>query len=140
MRYLRFLYSKLVIKTITLLGFSCTTFYACEYGMPNADFKAKGTIIDEQTQEKIKGIQVVMDRDTVYSDSNGNYEIMVNASPSAKYFTLHFKDVDGAENGKYLSKDSVINYSEIHFENPDADWYEGVKTKEVNVKLKPEED
>ena len=54
------LINKVILMALTFLGFSCDPNEpGVEYGMPAADFKIKGNIVDEVTQEKLNNIQVI---------------------------------------------------------------------------------
>lgn len=134
--------NKLILVFLALLGFSCSLDGpdpVAEYGMPSADFKAYGSIIDESTLNKLSNVEVAMQGDTVYSDENGNYEIKTVNFPQSQMFTISFKDVDGSLNGVYLPKDTVVDFSDIDFTNGDGAWYSGEKTKEINIKLTSDE-
>jgi putative lipoprotein (rSAM/lipoprotein system) len=70
--------NKLISFILSILGVGAAcTFLGCEYGtpaveygVPNASFKVHGTITDGNSKT-IKDIQVIMERDTTYSDSEG---------------------------------------------------------------------
>ena len=130
--------NKLILAFIAFLGFSCDDItIQDEYGSPCADFKVNGTVVDELTLNKLSNIQVVMSRDTVYSDENGNYEVMTRTSPSSPALLVSFKDVDGELNGSYLNLDTLVEFEDPEFENGSG-WYSGEVSKEINVKLSSE--
>lgn len=133
--------NKLFLALITFLGFSCDPDgpWRVEYGSPHADFIVNGSIVDESTLNELSNIQVVMDYDTVYSNENGNYEIKVTNSPQSQIYTISFKDIDGALNGAFLPTDTVVDFSDEQFKNGDGSWYSGEKSKEINIKLNPDE-
>lgn len=132
--------NKLILALLALLGFSCIPDDPkLEYGMPSADFKAYGSIIDESTLNKLSNVEVAMQGDTVYSDENGIYEIRTVNFPQSQIFTISFRDVDGSLNEAYLPKDTVVDFSDIDFTNGDGAWYSGEKTKEINIKLTSDE-
>ena len=129
--------NKIILAFLALLGFSCSLDPnpRCEYGMPSADFKALGSIIDESTLDKLSNIQVAMQGDTIYSDENGNYEIRTDNFSESQTFLISFTDVDGSLNGVYLPKDTLVDFSDVDFTNGDGSWYSGEKVKEINIKL-----
>ncbi|MFC2104110.1 radical SAM-associated putative lipoprotein [Bacteroidota bacterium] len=135
--------NKLILVFLAISGFSCdpddngTIYY--EYGSPSADFKATGTIVDESTLQKLSNIEIVMDYDTVYSDANGNYEVIVRNSPLLQTYNVSFKDVDGDLNGTYFPNDTIVDFSDVEFINGEGMWYHGEKSKEINIKLSPDE-
>lgn len=140
--------SRILLAILSILGFSCDPDESLvEYGMPNADFKVNGTIVDEVSLEKISNIQVIItdplssaiNGDTAYSDENGNYEVGLNTWPSATAFFLKFTDVDGERNGQYLQKDSLVDFTGIEIEGGTGGWYEGEASLKVDVKLTPDE-
>ncbi|MFC2104111.1 radical SAM-associated putative lipoprotein [Bacteroidota bacterium] len=132
--------NKLILVLLALLGFSCDPDDGyVEYGMPNADFKVQGTIIDVSTLQKLSGIEVVMDYDTAYSDVDGNYEVKVNAWPESETFVVTFKDIDEAANGLYLEADTIVDFTDVEFINGSSPWYYGEKSKEINIKLSPDD-
>lgn len=130
--------NKAILMLLVFLGFACETddeppvYY--EYGSPMADYKASGTIVDQATLNKLSNIQVAMDGDTIYSDQNGEYEIIAHHSSAIQQYELSFVDTDSI----YLQKDTIIDFSDEDFQNADG-WYEGIKTLRVNIKLKPNE-
>ena len=132
--------SKAFIKTsnwilatlLTLLGFSnCEP--QMEYGVPNADYSVKGTVVDKVSAKPIKGIRVgfssapqimlmygVMPTpyrtfNSVSTDDKGNYDLTQHFSIGTfadDKFPIYVQDIDGAENGLY--RDTLLRVS---FEN-----------------------
>lgn len=141
--------NKLLLILLAVLGFSCDSdeITRVEYGMPNADFKVNGNIVDEITLANLSNIQIVLkdalsssyDIDTAYSDADGNYEVSINSYPTNTAFLVEFRDPDGEENGKYLPVDTILDLSDVEFVNGDSPWYSGEKTKELDIKLSPDE-
>ena len=104
-------------------------FYAC-YGpgpAPFDDVKLTGTVKSKTTHLPIKGIKVVIDdgRNYGFTDKNGKFDFYASVPSDAysssgdslfvRYTTdnvnVHFKDVDGAENGYFEDKTIIINPS-----------------------------
>ena len=138
--------NKLLAYFITLLGIggACAMggcMYgspAMEYGTPTATFKVHGQVSSED-QEKIPNIQAIMERDTGYTDDQGNYSVQLQEFPHDQEFLLEFKDVDGEENGSYQAMDTTIKFIDPEFINPEGGWYEGETSKELNISLKKED-
>jgi putative lipoprotein (rSAM/lipoprotein system) len=127
---------------MSLLGFgSSFTFHGCEivspveYGTPHATFKVTGSVTNSKNTE-IKNIQVSMMYDTTYTGEDGKYMVEANDFPTTDTFRIHFYDADGDKNGNYQNLDTLISFKDLSFQNGDGSWYEGEKTKELNIKLK----
>lgn len=147
----------LLAALLTLLGFSKCTEPEVEYGVPNADYTVKGTVVDKADAKPIKGIRVGFVR--VYSEPVLMYGVMPTPYRSFKADTtdvegayklsdkfmlgdvqdnilpVYIQDVDGAENGFY--NDTVLN---VDFENVKAtgktkNWYAGEYSVDLNVEL-----
>jgi putative lipoprotein (rSAM/lipoprotein system) len=142
------LINKSILIILTILGFSCTADQPDEYGMPLADFKISGSVVDESTLERLQNIQVVMQdpemidihADTCYTDENGVYEVKLNGLPDDKTFIFKCIDLDGAANGAYESLDSTVTFKDPEFVNSDGNWYLGEVKKSITVKLAAKED
>lgn len=138
---------------LTLFGFNKCTEPEVEYGVPNADYTIKGTVVDKADAKPIKGIRIGFTR--YYSEpvvmygvmpqpyrSNaadtttvaGSYELSDNFIP-VEDINIYVQDIDGTENGLY--KDTVIN---VDMKNATksgkaTNWYEGKFTKVQNIEL-----
>lgn len=107
------------------------------YGTPSADFKVIGNVTNE-SNIPLEGIRVVMFPDSTLTDANGNYEVSVREFPIDQTFYLNFEDIDGATNGSYLQKDSIVNFVDNEYQNGSGFWYSGEVSKTVDIKLKEE--
>lgn len=140
--------NKSILIILTILGFSCTEDQPDEYGMPHADFKINGTVVDEVTLERIENIQVIMQHpemidihaDTCSTDGNGMYEVKLNGLPDDRTFIFKCIDVDGAVNGNYEPLDTSVTFENPEFLNSDGNWYRGEAIKSIHVKLAAKED
>lgn len=137
------IFNKILIACLAFLGFSCDDINGggnvVEYGMPSATYKVHGLITDKSTSSKISNIRVIMNYDTAYSDVNGNYEVSINDFPGDNSYTLYFQDIDSMENGKYLPKDTTIDFTDAQYTGGDGHWYKGTASKEINIKLDPDQ-
>ena len=134
-------YNRFIAFLLWLLGIGSTAaLNGCiggyEYGSPHADFKING-MVTNQDNEKIPGIKVKVDYDSTYTDSDGKYNISVEAFPKDQNFYIQFSDIDGGENGNYQTLDTVVVFVDPEFKNGEG-WYEGETSKEFDVKLKAE--
>lgn len=160
--------SKAFIKTsnwilatlLTLLGFSnCEP--QVEYGVPNADYSVKGTVVDKVSSKPIKGIRVGFSSapqimlmygvmPTPYrtykadtTDIKGVYdltqhfdigEIPENATP------VFVQDIDGAKNGLYRDTVILVNFENAVRTGKQKNWDKGTLTVKQNIELTPKKD
>lgn len=77
------------------------------YGQPYANFKALGTVRDEDGNP-IKGIQVIVRQhcshlepadNKLFTDAEGTYQLIRDVFDELESVTVTFEDVDGGENG-----------------------------------------
>lgn len=116
-----------------------------EYGCPYADFRASGTVTDEDGKP-IQGIRVVLkgrdhqdpeyprETDTVWTDHYGDYrynggERFLDQARIA----IEFEDVDGPENGGEFSKVEV-NVPIVKVEEGES-WYMGAYEASADVTM-----
>ena len=106
-----------IFKTISLTSVAFV-FQAC-YGTPDdyyyyEDVEIRGLVKSKTTNQPIEGIQVSVD--TAYSfhqvvtNVYGGFSIFV---PQNSTYTLRFTDIDFAENGEFLTKDTVVNRNDV---------------------------
>ena len=142
---------------LSLLGFSNCTEAEVEYGVPNADYTVKGTVVDKSDARPIKGIRIGFSR--VYpepilmygvmpqpyrsikadtTDLQGTYKLSDNFSVDEiqdNILPVYVQDLDGAENGAF--NDTILN---VDFENvkktgKSTNWYEGEYSIDLKVEL-----
>ncbi len=141
-------YNRLIAFLLSVLGIgSSATFsgcgdnYTCEYGTPRADFKVSGVVTDGE-DKAVEGIKVVMhraegyDKDSTYTDENGNYNVGVGSFPQSQTFSMQFVDVDGSDNKTLQQLDTAIVFTNPEFKNGDGNWYEGETSQELNISMK----
>jgi len=97
-----------IFKGLTVTS-SAFVFQAC-YGTPNDfgnDTYLHGVVTSKITNTPISGIKVSLPDSPQYETTNadGEFEIYV---ASGEELRVRFEDVDAEKNGKYLSKDTVI--------------------------------
>lgn len=136
--------NRLIWLLLSLLGLATTV--ACdgesqtEYGTPYATFSVKGKVTDTNGKG-IPGIQISATEGysttAVYSDSEGLFDCRWDAWPSVPYATaLCFKDIDGAENGEFDSREvsAVFNEQDM-IEDSQQSWYHGTYRIRLDVTL-----
>jgi putative lipoprotein (rSAM/lipoprotein system) len=86
------------------------------YGMPYADFSVKGTIRADLEKNVIPGIKVTLQDtaskqivDSAITDGSGSYVMNFTAMPSLHTWILTAQDIDGAANGSFSKKDTLIS-------------------------------
>ena len=148
-------WKQLAAVILGLLGFS-----SCDieigggmvmYGSPHSDFKAQGTVSDENGKP-IEGIRVVFDfnpesqykykeNDTLYTDAKGHFEKeRITEGLWSTASIVKFEDVDGAENGSFKTK--ILTDEEMVKEQTqkgDGKWYSGVYTVHADAVLEEED-
>ena len=129
-------YNLFIAFILSILGFgtSCEKDQPLEYGVPLAKFKVKGTVTN-QANTPVEGIRVAMFPDSTLTDVSGNYEVMVYDSPHDQNFNINFKDIDGATNGSYIQKDTIVEFKKTQLQGGDGAWDEGQVEKTVDIKL-----
>lgn len=128
------------LKKILLLLFPImgVTLTAC-YGVPHADFKVSGKVMDEENQP-INNIQVQVGAEwnRVYTDTAGNYQIHGELGfDENQTLRVAVTDIDGEENGgEFESAIIDLKYENDELKDGDKHWDKGTLTKEINFTLK----
>ena len=144
----------LATAMLGLLGFSSCSWLGigvCMYGEPHADFKALGTVKDDKGKP-IEGIRVAVQQhrhyantenviydyndmyynDTVYTDSNGKYELVRSVFEAPQEVTVVFEDIDGEEHGGEFGK-TVEKPAVVQTKKGDKSWYGGAYQVEADT-------
>jgi hypothetical protein len=133
--------SKVIALLLALLGFSTACHKASdspvEYGSPHADFLLNGSIKSALTGNPIGNIQLIMERDTALTNSNGTFSLKVTDFPITHSYLVKISDIDGIANGSYAEKDTTVTFPGVNYTNGDGSWYKGEETLSVNVSLEP---
>ena len=147
----------LASTALGLLGFSSCEWLGigvCMYGEPHADFKAIGTVTDN-AGKPVEGIRVAVqqhrhyensdsviydqndwyDNDTIFTDSNGKYELVRSVFSAPNRVTVVFEDIDGEENGGEFEK-AEANPKVTQTKKGDKNWYSGAFQAEADARLK----
>jgi len=132
-------YDKIILL---ILGFS-PIFYGCpKYGEPVATYEIKGTVTNKETSRPIKHIQVTSQigryrKDTLYTDSRGQYNYQVADYLFDRSLHLKFEDIDGEENGgEFTTQEIDITFSDADRVKKGKDnWDKGTFVKTQNIEL-----
>lgn len=124
------------------------------YGVPHADFKAMGTVSDENGRP-IKGIQVSVRQhwhyentpgvvygnndeyidNTLFTDEQGTYQLIRDVPEGPVDVTVTFEDVDGEKNGGEFASAEVTT-DVIQTRKGDKGWYGGAFEAKADAVLK----
>ena len=153
---------------IGLLGFTNCDDRSTEYGVPNADYTVKGTVVDKVTGKPIEGIRVGYDsrsqiiamygvmptpyqpKTSVTTNAKGEFNLTENFSFSdfpmddnSKPIyerSVFIEDIDGEQNGLYSDTILNVDFTNAVHTGKQKNWYDGVYTVTENVQLNEESD
>ena len=151
------IWRQLAAVMLGLLGFSSCErigWGVCMYGEPHADFKAQGTVSNENGKP-IEGIRVAIqqhrhygntpgviydqndwyENDTLFTDYKGAYELVRSVFESPDDVKIVFEDIDGEENGgEFTSAEATPEVNRT--KKGDNSWYGGSFEVHADVRLK----
>ena len=133
-------YNAILASLLALIGFASSCEKdgpRVEYGTPSAKFIVNGAITSKETQQGIKDLRVVMQSDTVTTDTDGSYQVETVDFPMDQTFHVIITDMDGTLNEEFNELDTVVNFTNPTFENGDGHWYQGETSKGFNIQLVP---
>ena len=143
---------------IGFFGFagSLTTGCRVEYGAPSADYKIKGTVVNEATGKPIKGIRVAYSPVEWDVDLFGpppwlqdeRYDYVITNENGAFTFTssrgygfrnsivpIYAEDIDGEQNGLFQPRKIEVDFNEAAQTGNPGGWYEGEFTVTTTIQL-----
>ncbi len=151
-------FNVLLAALLSILGFSaCDKMGAVEYGVPNADYTVKGTVLNKADSKPIKGIRVGFSR--VYPEPVLMYGVMPQPYRSTKADTtqlngayklkdnftigqiddnsleVFIQDIDGPANGAFNDTIITVDFSNVKATGKPSGWYDGEYGVELNIKL-----
>lgn len=139
-------YAKIVAFLMSILGFivGCGDSIV-EYGVPSADFVAKGKVVDKATNQPIPNIQIVGKEDTggtnpltdtVFTKQDGTYTLEMNKVIGFPV-KIYAEDVDGSANGLFAPDSMQITNKDVDRIKKGDGWYSGMyEKKDANFSLK----
>ena len=107
-----------------------------EYGVPVMEYKVSGKVTDKDTGAPIKGIEVTSEESLaqVFTSETGEFTCEGATFPDDKV-TITFKDIDGEENGAYLTQEIEVA---VEKSENGSGWFAGVYiADDVLVTLTP---
>lgn len=131
------LINSLIAAVLSIIGIgaaSCDKIGVTMYGTPSADLSLSGTITDAQTNQQLEDIQVVVKvgeyngNDTLYTDSEGNYNRFYNHILPSDTLTVQINDTAG--NYESQTVGTKIKYGGKH-----DSWYQGSAEIQIDAKL-----
>lgn len=110
---------RLLKKVLLILGVCSAGLMAscCKYGalVSTLYMNVKGTIKSKATTQIIEGIQIEvknsLSNPKVLTNNNGVFSINSVFDEFENTVNLHISDIDGALNGSFLSKDTILTLS-----------------------------
>lgn len=119
----------------------------CAYGTPEASYRVKGTVVNEDG-EPVAGIGVQkryidhVNGEAQYryadtTDAEGKFnvkQILFDDGPNV-VLPVEFHDTDGEQNGLYADTTVDVSFEGAHFSGGDGNWYGGEATREIEVTL-----
>ncbi|GHT35002.1 hypothetical protein FACS189434_12120 [Bacteroidia bacterium] len=131
---------------LTFLGLIGFTNHSCmmKYGSPEADFIVKGKVVEKTAQKPVKNISVQYLRRSgaAFTDEQGDFTLpkTYGESPRGTTIAVIATDIDGAENGEYLTDTVYVDMSDAQkTKKSKGEWYRGEFTKSVTIELTPKE-
>ena len=115
-----FLIKRLLLKKLLVILGVCSAglMTSCaKYGALVSTFymNLKGTVKSKESSQVISGIKVEVingiQNSNGNTDTNGAFSINAEIDDVDNTVNLHVSDIDGALNGSYLSKDTIITLS-----------------------------
>jgi len=127
---------------LLILGIS-PILYACpKYGEPIATYELKGIVTNKETTRPIKHIQITTDtdryrKDTLYTDSRGQYNYKFVDYLWDRPLHLKFEDIDGEENGgEFITQEMDITFTDADLvKKGKGAWDKGTFVKTQNIEL-----
>lgn len=132
--------SRYLAAALALLGFAT----ACEpsadeYGAPYAEYIFRGKVSNAYTQAPIPNIRISLNSDyflldSVRTDQDGNYEIVLNDYLPDMAIKVKAVDTDGQAYGSFGADSVSTTLSDKDLSGGDS-WYKGSATYNFNFKL-----
>ena len=102
------LFNRQIVFFLSILGFSLAAQQcAAQYGAPVYIRDINGVVLSD-LNKPVKNIRVIVNYDTSYTDTNGVYLFAHKEFNYGEKITLNFSDVDGSENGSFISSDTIL--------------------------------
>jgi len=104
--------------SLTAVAFIFQSCYGPEPDWQYCDVKLTGTVISKTTNLPVKGIKIAVDKGLNYgfTDEEGKFDFYVSvpdgfycATCTSNQARIHFRDIDGSENGHFSDKTIEIN-------------------------------
>jgi putative lipoprotein (rSAM/lipoprotein system) len=110
------------------------------YGMPWAEFRIDGTVVDAPSGDPVEGIQVEYLEGGAFvttTEADGTWSLSFENDPfCAPTCDIHARDIDGDEHGAYQDLDTTVTLS--HTEEGHGSWDEGrYEAHDVVLEIEP---
>lgn len=121
--------------------------WACEYGVPYAEYRLHGKIKDASSDIGIQGISIQISEKylpnivSTDSDQSGDYEINFNVQDVNGEIKIRLQDIDDSINGTFINKDITVDISESDLSrdcDTDSNWCIGKAVKNLDATMDSE--
>lgn len=155
-------YNTLLTTLLGMLGYGCSSdepmdMYGppimCEYGVPQAEYNIKGSVVDEQgvpvegiktslkyvsEERDANGKCLAMGIDSLQTDAAGRFNFVYEDFPKNQHIKLLVEDIDGEANGCTFQNDTIdIDYNKaVQTKDGDGNWNEGTFEIKQDIQLK----
>ena len=142
---------------IGFFGFAgCERFGADMYGVPSADYKIKGTVVNEANGKPIPGVRAGFspsewDEDAyglkpeyywgtgtfVITNANGAFTLTARGGSGfiENIATVYLEDIDGEENGLFQPRKADVDFKDAVKGGKPSGWYGGEYTITTTIQL-----
>jgi putative lipoprotein (rSAM/lipoprotein system) len=124
-----------------VFGFSANV--AAQYGVPPSNFRIKGVVLSENDKTPVQNIKVKINEKKKWiasssTNSKGEFVFHITDEELGDTIFLNVSDVDGASNGSYKNKDTILKFVWNDFKSIQDNFYDGENDPAVKIYLKPE--
>jgi putative lipoprotein (rSAM/lipoprotein system) len=147
-RYFFLKFFAAAIGAIAAFLFKCSPFadhIIPSYGIPMASYKISGAITAADTKQAIPSIRLYMKDsidtvshftlDSTLSDTAGRYSFEFSSFLGDSTWKIEARDIDGAQNGSYTPKDTIISIPRNALTGASGSENLGHAEKTVNIQL-----
>lgn len=114
--------------------FGCRGPFVCEYGTPEAEYRVRGCVTDEEGKP-IEDITVKLAYSSGTTNIEGDYDISYSSFPDPEDVEIFFKDEHRDEDDSFNDTSFIISFKDVPMEGGDGRWDEGVATVQKDVTL-----
>jgi len=108
-----------------------------EYGVPRADFRLSGRVLDGPTGQVVPGFEVrFADVVADTTDTDGRWRIEASSFPCDQDCSVQLQDIDGTANGSYLPHVQPLDLEQTI--PGDDEWFAGqFEQHDLDIRVEP---